>query len=107
MEFTRTMMLTEYLETRSKPFLVTLGLLLLGLVAGVDYITSTRYVLEFSPFYVVPVAFFAWFVGRHIAVDWEWFVPRSGLRVMNQLHVIALSEGLRRPFCPTVTQKTF
>ena len=62
------MTLMEYLEARSKIVLVAIGLLLLGIVADIDYITSTHYVLEFSPFYVVPVAFFAWFVGRRPAV---------------------------------------
>ncbi len=85
-KFTRTMMLTEYLEARSKPFLVTLGLLLLGVVAGVDYITSTRYVLEFSPFYVVPVAFFAWFVGRQTAVGLG--VVCAAIGVAARLHSI-------------------
>jgi hypothetical protein len=67
------MILTEYLKVRSNAFLVTLGLLLLGLVAAVDYIASTRYVLEFSPFCVVPVAFFTWFIGKHAAVGLVWF----------------------------------
>src|SRR6266567_2070564 len=62
------MTLMEYLEARSKALLVAVGLLLLVAVSGIDYFTSTRYVLEFSPFYVVPVAFFSWFVGRYAAV---------------------------------------
>jgi hypothetical protein len=62
------MTLIGYLETRSKTFLVAIGGLLLGLVATIDYITSTRYVLEFSPFYVVPVAFVTWFVGKRAAI---------------------------------------
>jgi hypothetical protein len=61
------MTLMEHLQARSKTFLVALGLLLLAIVAGIDYVTSTRYVLEFSPFYVVPVAFFTWFVGNRAA----------------------------------------
>ncbi len=68
LRFNNTMILMEYLEARSKVFLVLVGLLLLSVVAGIDYITSTRYVLEFSPFYLVPVAFFSWFVGRWPAV---------------------------------------
>jgi hypothetical protein len=80
------MMLTEYLEARSKAFLVTLGLLLLGLVAAIDCITSTRYVLEFSPFYVVPVAFFTWFVGKHAAVGLGLVCAAIGLAA--RLHSI-------------------
>jgi hypothetical protein len=45
------MMLTEYLEARSKPFLVSLGYCCWDWSLGV-YITSTHYVLEFSPFYL-------------------------------------------------------
>jgi hypothetical protein len=60
--------------------------LLLGLVAAVDYIASTRYVLEFSPFYVVPVAFFTWFVGKHAAVGLGLVCAAIGLAA--RLHSI-------------------
>jgi len=65
--------LTEYLESRSKIVLFAIGLLLLAIVADIDYVTSTHYLLEFSPFYVVPVAFFTWFVGRRAAVGMGCF----------------------------------
>jgi len=42
-----------------------LGLVLLGLVSAGDYLTHTNYVLEFSPFYLVPISFFSWFIGKH------------------------------------------
>ena len=77
---------TEYLEARSKTFLATMGALLLGVVAGVDYITSTRYVLEFSPFYVVPVAFFTWFIGRRAAVGMGFVC--AGIGLAARLHSI-------------------
>ena len=77
---------TEYLEARSKTFLATMGVLLLGVVAGVDYITSTRYVLEFSPFYVVPVAFFTWFIGRRAAVGMGFVC--AGIGLAARLHSI-------------------
>ena len=77
---------TEYLEAPSKTFLATMGVLLLGVVAGVDYITSTRYVLEFSPFYVVPVAFFTWFIGRRAAVGMGFVC--AGIGLAARLHSI-------------------
>jgi hypothetical protein len=90
------MMLTEYLEVRSKAFLVTLGLLLLGLVAAVDYIASTRYVLEFSPFFVVPVAFFTWFIGKHAAVGLGSMYAAIGLaaRLHSILRLSVYWDGL-------------
>lgn len=58
------MTITEYLETKPKNLLLVLGILLTLLVASGDYLTHTNYVLEFSPFYVVPVSFFSWFIGK-------------------------------------------
>jgi diguanylate cyclase (GGDEF)-like protein len=34
------------------------------MVAAGDYLTHTYFALEFSPFYIVPVSFFSWFVGK-------------------------------------------
>jgi diguanylate cyclase (GGDEF)-like protein len=56
--------ITEYLATKPKGLLVILGTLLLALVATADYLTHTNYLLEFSPFYLVPVSFFSWFIGK-------------------------------------------
>jgi diguanylate cyclase (GGDEF)-like protein len=42
-----------------------LGAVLFGLVSAGDYLTHTNYVLEFSPFYLVPISFFSWFVGKY------------------------------------------
>src|SRR6185437_11410233 len=58
------MTITEYLQSQSKAALIPLGLLLLGMVSVADYITHINYVLEFSPFYLVPVSFFSWFIGK-------------------------------------------
>src|SRR5919109_956773 len=58
------MLLTEYLGGQSKKVLTSLGLLSLAIVGCADYLTSTNYLLEFSPFYLVPVSFFTWFIGR-------------------------------------------
>jgi diguanylate cyclase (GGDEF)-like protein len=56
--------ITEYLEKQPKSNLVALGVLLFALVAGSDYLTYSHYGLEFSPFYLVPVSFFSWFIGK-------------------------------------------
>ena len=58
------MTITEFLGKQGKPVLVVLGALLLVLVSAGDYLTHTIYWLEFSPFYLVPVSFFTWFVGK-------------------------------------------
>ena len=60
--------ITEYLATQPKSFLVILGALMGALVSMGDYLTQTRYVLEFSPFYLVPVSFFSWFIGKRSGI---------------------------------------
>jgi len=57
--------ITEYLGTLPNRVLIMLGLVLLGLVSAGDYLTHTNYVLEFSPFYLVPISFFSWFIGKY------------------------------------------
>ena len=59
------MSITEYLGTLPNRVLIMLGLVLLGLVSAGDYLTHTNYVLEFSPFYLVPISFFSWFLGKY------------------------------------------
>jgi len=44
--------------------LIALGIFLLALVVTADYLTHTNYVLEFSPYYLVPISFFSWFIGK-------------------------------------------
>jgi diguanylate cyclase (GGDEF)-like protein len=60
--------ITEYLAKQPKSFLAILGALLGALVLMGDYLTQTSYVLEFSPFYLVPVSFFSWFIGRRSGI---------------------------------------
>lgn len=62
------MTVTEYLATQRWGVLLGLGTLLFVLVAGSDYVVHTRYVLEFSPFYLVPISFFTWFIGKRSGV---------------------------------------
>jgi diguanylate cyclase (GGDEF)-like protein len=56
--------ITEYLDSKPKSVLFILAVLLLVLVVLSDYLTHTNYVLEFSPFYLVPVSFSSWFIGK-------------------------------------------
>jgi diguanylate cyclase (GGDEF)-like protein len=37
---------------------------LLALVSTADYFTQNNYLLEFSAFYLVPISFFSWFIGK-------------------------------------------
>ena len=62
------MTITEYLDSKPKSVLLVLGVLLLVLVGVGDYLTHTNYVLEFSPFYLVPVSFFSWFIGKRAGI---------------------------------------
>ncbi len=62
------MTITEYLDSKPKSVLLALGALLLALVVVSDYLTHTNYVLEFSPFYLVPVSFFSWFIGKRAGI---------------------------------------
>jgi diguanylate cyclase (GGDEF)-like protein len=60
--------ITEYLDSKPKSMLLALGILLLVVVAGGDYLTHTNYALEFSPVYLVPVSFFSWFIGKRSGI---------------------------------------
>jgi diguanylate cyclase (GGDEF)-like protein len=60
--------ITEYLGTLPKPVLIVLGTFWLIAVSAADYFTHFTYLLEFSPFYLVPVSFFSWFIGRRSGV---------------------------------------
>src|SRR5689334_5991731 len=54
------------LEKAGKPFWITAGLILLCLVAFLDY--QTGYEISFSLFYLIPIALFSWFVGTSYGV---------------------------------------
>ena len=58
------MTITEYLETLPRPALLILGSFWLIGVSLADCFTHSYYLLEFSPFYLVPVSFFSWFIGK-------------------------------------------
>lgn len=58
------MTLTEYLATQRPGVLLWLGILLFFITAGTDYFVHANYLVEFSPFYLVPISFFSWFIGK-------------------------------------------
>jgi len=49
-------------EKHSKPFLLILGFTLIGLLGAVDYLTGFE--LSLGVFYLLPIAFVAWFVSN-------------------------------------------
>jgi diguanylate cyclase (GGDEF)-like protein len=57
--------ITEYLGTLRKSVLIILGGIWLIAITTGDYITHFNSLLEFSPFYLVPISFFSWFIGRN------------------------------------------
>jgi diguanylate cyclase (GGDEF)-like protein len=81
--------ITEYLDRQPKTFLLILGVFLIALVSAGDYLTHTRYVLEFSPFYLVPISFFSWFIGK-----------RSGIALAVMSAAVGL--GIRLSYSPGI-----
>ena len=71
---------------------MVLGSMWLIGVSLADYFTSSYYLLEFSPFYLVPVSFFSWFVGK-----------RSGLAVAILSVIIRVVIPLRNAPRPVVS----
>lgn len=55
------------LEKQSRPVLIFLGCLGIVLVGVGDYF-ATSALLEFSVFFLVPISFFTWFVGRRAGI---------------------------------------
>ncbi len=71
------MKLMEWLARQSKPLIFTAGLVLLGVLGFIDYVTRPD--LSFIVFYLVPIALVAWFVGSgagiliSVAGGMAWF----------------------------------
>lgn len=57
------MNIAGFLERRSRPVLVLLGVMAILLIGVGDYFATKR-VLEFSVFFVLPISFFTWFLSR-------------------------------------------
>lgn len=70
-----------YLEKRSRPFLVTAGIVLVALLGVLD--TLTGYELSFSLFYLIPISLVSWFAGRRSGImmtlysGFSWFTADS------------------------------
>jgi diguanylate cyclase (GGDEF)-like protein len=88
--------ITEYMDSKPKSLLGFLGVLLLMVAAAGDYLTHINYVMEFSPFYIVPVSFFSWFIGKRasIAVAVIGVVLGFLIRVRTAPRAIAWWEAL-------------
>jgi diguanylate cyclase (GGDEF)-like protein len=60
--------ITEYLESQRRSLLVLVGIMLLLLTAAGDYLAHSRLGIEYSPFYLVPISFFSWFMGKRSGI---------------------------------------
>ena len=75
------MSLTKYLENQSKFVVITLGLLLLLLIGGIDAIISAD--VSLSIFYLIPISFTTWYAGEaagiwiSIASSIAWFIANE------------------------------
>ncbi len=76
------MNIVDLFSTKSRPLLTTIGLALVLLVGVVDYLTGYEFRMDL--FYLVPISFAAWFIGRNGAV----------LLSLTALAVISLSDAL-------------
>lgn len=63
------MTITEYLGTVRKPVLLIIGGLWMIAISAADYVAHSHYLLEFSPFYLVPISFFSWFIGKRAGIS--------------------------------------
>jgi diguanylate cyclase (GGDEF)-like protein len=55
--------MADFFRKRSQPALLALGLFAMALIGLGDYFATTQ-LLEFSVFFLLPVAFFTWFISR-------------------------------------------
>lgn len=62
------MTITEYLGAKPKSVLMPLGFLLLVVVSSADYVLHANHMLELSAFYLIPVSFFSWFIGKRSGI---------------------------------------
>ena len=62
------MTITEYLAKQPRSLLLSLGLFWFAVVAAGDYLARSMYLMEVSAFYLVPVSFFTWFIGKRSGI---------------------------------------
>lgn len=82
------MNVTQFLGRQSNSVLVLLGLVLLLAVAVADSAAAPGF--ETSIFYLIPVSFFAWFIGRQTGLITSVFSAATtlGLHLSERSHVI-------------------
>ena len=84
------MRLTKYLENQSKFFLLTLGLLLVLFIGGIDYLVTAD--ISLSIFYLIPIALTTWYVGEaagifiSIVSAIAWFIANEFLGESGHAH---------------------
>lgn len=73
----------KFLENTPKSLVLTLGLLLVGLIAAIDYFIPPD--ISTSIFYIIPVCFTTWFAGERAGIFLSiisaiaWFVTNSNV----------------------------
>ena len=80
-----------YFEKLSKPFVVALGFILIGIVGIIDYLTG--YELSFSLFYLIPITLVTWYAGQRFglamslvsALVWSIIDVASGAKYSHPL----------------------
>lgn len=85
------MILLELLEERGRPFIFFCGVVLIGGLAAIDYVTGFE--LSFAFFYLLPVGLVAWLAGRRAgiiislasAVTWQAVNHLAGERFSSPL----------------------
>lgn len=75
------MNLTELIARRSRPMLIAIGLGLLAVMIVIQKASPPGF--ESHVFYLVPVSFFAWFVGRRTALVVSLFSTAAALAIQR------------------------
>lgn len=60
------MNLLAKIENQSKPFILLLGIVLIGVIGGIDYWTGFE--ISFSVFYVLPISLITWVTSRRVGI---------------------------------------
>jgi hypothetical protein len=78
------MTLTEFLGRQNKVVLVSTGFMLFAAVALFDLASGPKF--ELSIFYLIPVSFFAWFLGRRNGLIASLICAAIGLAIHRAHH---------------------
>jgi len=76
------MRIINYFNKQSRPFLILLSILLVGLFAFIDYLMGRQ--VSFAIGFLLPIAFASWFIGRYAGIT------VSILAVVARLSTISL-----------------